>query len=159
MRNGFSSRTDPAGRAHGNWAVRTQSVLLYLTCNISPSTTCFLHHRARVLLSSQKGQNRHTHYIQFPSFPWKIISSQAVWEGKNKCITFKCPAYRALDWGWCGFALSSAYHRAWYPLTCLWMVMAAFLIRMYFFLISQPRIVFWMRIQAALNLSALIFSR
>lgn len=56
-------------------------------------------------------------------------------------------------------ALSSAYHRAWYPLTCLWMVMAAFLIRMYFFLISQPRIVFWMRIQAALNLSALIFSR
>lgn len=58
-----------------------------------------------------------------------------------------------------GFALSSAYHRAWYPLTCLWMVMAALLIRMYFFLISQPRIVFWMRIQAALNLSALIFSR
>lgn len=70
MRNSFSSRAAPDGRAHGNWAVRTQTVLLYLTHNTSPSTTCFLHHRARVLLSSQKGQNQagQTHSLYSISF-------------------------------------------------------------------------------------------
>lgn len=53
----------------------------------------------------------------------------------------------------------SSYHRAWYPRTYLWMVMAAFLIRRYFFRISHPRMVFWIRMQAALSLSALIFSK
>lgn len=63
-----AGQTDPAGRAHGNWAVRTQPrLLLYLTCNMSPSTTCTLlplmtycskHHTARVLLPSQDGQKQ-----------------------------------------------------------------------------------------------------
>lgn len=98
MRNGFSSRTDLAGRAHGKWAARTRSCFVL-------STTCLLHHRARVLLSSQKGQNQtgQTHSLYSTStLPWKIISSQAVEEGENKRITFKCSACRALDWGWCG---------------------------------------------------------
>lgn len=41
MRNGFSSRTDPAGRTHGNWAIKTQTALVYLTCNVSPKYYLF----------------------------------------------------------------------------------------------------------------------
>lgn len=75
-----AGQTDPAGRAPSNWAIRTQPrVLLYLTCNVSPSTTCTLlpltkhcskHHTARVLLSSREGQNQagQTHSLYSISF-------------------------------------------------------------------------------------------
>lgn len=63
-----AGQSDSAERAHGNWAIRTQPrVLLYLTCNISTSTTCTplslmtycsKHHTVRVLLSSQEVQKQ-----------------------------------------------------------------------------------------------------
>lgn len=167
-----AGQTDPAGRAHGNWAIRTQPrVLLYLTCNLSPSTTgtllplstyCSKHPTARALLSSSEGQNQAGHILitfNFLNFPGK--SFPLCQHRKERTNVSHLNVLLKGIWieASVGFPTSIAYHRAWYPLTYLWMVMAAFLIRTYFFRISQPRIVFWMRIQAALNLSALIFSR
>lgn len=56
-------------------------------------------------------------------------------------------------------AEGSSHQRAWNPLVNLWMVMAALRCRRYFLRANQQRMVFWMRIQAARNLSALSFSR
>lgn len=52
-----------------------------------------------------------------------------------------------------------SHQRAWYPLVNLWMVMAALRWRRYFLRANQQRMVFWMRMQAARNLSALNFSK
>lgn len=57
------------------------------------------------------------------------------------------------------YQLQLTHQRAWYPLVNLWMVMAALRLRRYFLRASQQRMVFWMRMQAARNLSALNFSR
>lgn len=51
------------------------------------------------------------------------------------------------------------HQRAWYPRVNLWMVMAELRLRRYFLRASQQRMVFWMRMQAARNLSALSFSK
>lgn len=57
------------------------------------------------------------------------------------------------------YQVELTHQRAWYPLVNLWMVMAALRLRRYFLRASQQRMVFWMRMQAARNFSALNFSR
>lgn len=56
-------------------------------------------------------------------------------------------------------AEGSSHQRAWCPRVNLWMVMAALRSRRYFLRANQQRMVFWMRMQAVRNLSALNFSR
>lgn len=97
-----AEQRDPAGKAHGNWAIRTLPILLlYLTCNTSRSTTCTLlplmthcpqHHPARVLLSSQEGQKQagqtqSLYSISFNSLAKHFLSASIGRRG----ITFKCP--------------------------------------------------------------------
>lgn len=73
------------------------SSALLVFCITEPGCSCPIRR-----VKTSQDRHRHTHYTQFPSFPWKITSSQAAQEGEDRCIPFQCPAHRALDWGWCG---------------------------------------------------------